>query len=47
MHLDSSLIKVGLAAGLITGAMGGASVIAAPIAHSLIANYGVHNDLST
>jgi len=35
--------KRGLAAGLITGAMGGASVIAAPIAHSLIANYGVHN----
>lgn len=35
--------KRGLAAGLITGAMGGASVIAAPIAHNLIANYGVHN----
>ena len=35
--------KRGLAAGLITGAMGGASVIAAPIAHSLITNFGVHN----
>ena len=35
--------KRGLAAGLITGAMGGASVIAAPIAHSLIDNFGVHN----
>ena len=43
MRLDSSLIKKGLAAGLITGAMGGASVIAAPIAHSLIANFGVHS----
>ena len=35
--------KRGLAAGLITGSMGGASVIAAPIANSLITNYGVHN----
>ena len=35
--------KRGLTAGLITGAMGGASVIAAPIAHNLIANFGVHN----
>ena len=35
--------KRGLAAGLITGAMGGASVIAAPIAHSLISNFGVHS----
>ena len=35
--------KRGLAAGLITGSMGWASVIAAPIANSLIANYGVHN----
>ena len=35
--------KRGLAAGLITGAMGGDSVIAAPISHNLIANYGVHN----
>ncbi|MGX7112637.1 L-lactate MFS transporter [Gemella cuniculi] len=35
--------KRGLAAGLITGAMGGASVITAPIANSIIQKNGVNN----
>lgn len=34
--------KRGLASGLITGGMGGAAIIAAPIANSLIQNVGVH-----